>query len=492
MELTPSELWAQVLSAAQAGMPEQSFRTWLSTSQAVGFGEGSLIVEAPSAFHVEWIEDKYGRLLATFLEEILGRSLSLSFQAAPSAQLGPPPSAPAVQLTVPLGSEDRLFEELISPPVPGLDRESFPSGFSEGSNADSPEEVATARAASASLSQRYTFDRFIVGSNNQLASAASRAVAENPGRMYNPLFLYGGVGLGKTHLMQAIGHSVLERWPSRRVAYVSTERFMNELVASIQQGTTRDFRKRFRQIDLLLVDDVHFLERKEGTQEEFFHTFNALYDSGKQVVLTSDRPPKELGGMEARLVSRFEWGLVVDIKPPDYETRVAILLRKAQEDLLTLDEEVIDFVARSCTSSVRELEGAIIKLLAYSSLRREEITLDLARAALQGTLRSSPEDRRRVTPDHIRQAVGREWAISPDLLSSKKRTREITEPRQVAMYLIREHLDRSLQNIGAEFGGRDHSTVIHAVRKVSECLSTDPSFAERVHRVKKELSLDAL
>jgi len=487
MELTPAELWSKVLGAAQPGMPEQSFRTWLSTSQAVGFGDGCLVVEAPSAFHVEWIEDKYGGLLASLVEQLLGRPLSLSFQPSRKVDPGGDGSPPAVALSF---SDNGNPSPLFEPQTARASEAPFesPDLPEEDSVSDSS---SAARGSAANLNERYTFDRFVVGSNNQLASAASRAVAENPGRMYNPLFLYGGVGLGKTHLMQAVGHSVLQRWPARRVAYVSTERFMNELVASIQQGTTRDFRKRFRQIDLLLVDDVHFLERKEGTQEEFFHTFNALYDSGKQVVLTSDRPPKELGGMEDRLVSRFEWGLVVDIKPPDYETRVAILLRKAQDDLLTLDDEVVDFVARSCTSSVRELEGAIIKLLAYSSLRREEITLDLARAALAGTLRSSPDDRRRVTPDQIREAVGREWSISPEMLSSKKRTRDINEPRQVAMYLIREHLDRSLQNIGAQFGGRDHSTVIHAVRKVAETLRCDPDFEQRVRRVRKALSLES-
>jgi chromosomal replication initiator protein len=328
----------------------------------------------------------------------------------------------------------------------------------------------------------------VVGNNNQLASAASHAVAEQPARIYNPLFLYGGVGLGKTHLMHAVGHAVLEKRPHAQVAYVTTEQFMNELVTAIQQGTTPAFRRRFRQIDLLLVDDVHFLEKKESTQEEFFHTFNTLYDAGKQIILTSDRPPKELPGLEERLVSRFEWGLVADIKPPDYETRVAILQKKAGDDRLILDPDVIDFVARSCTSSVRELEGAVIKLLAYSSLRNEEISLELARIALQSILRGGIEGRSPLlSADRILDRVAREWGVTPDGVMSKKRTKEVTVPRQVTMYLIKDLLDESLVRIGRRFGGRDHSTVIHSIRKVEEDMKSDPAFAVRVERLREEM-----
>ncbi|HEY8469756.1 MAG TPA: chromosomal replication initiator protein DnaA, partial [Longimicrobiales bacterium] len=335
------------------------------------------------------------------------------------------------------------------------------------------------------LNERYTFDRFVVGANNQLAAAAAHAVAEAPARMYNPLFIYGGVGLGKTHLMHAIGHAVLAREPSKRVVYLSSERFTNELINAIQSGTTAEFRKLYRQIDLLLVDDIQFLEGKRQTQEEFFHTFNALYEAQRQIVLTSDRPPKEIPGLEERLVSRFEWGLVTDIKPPDLETRAAILRKKAEEDQLVLADEVLDFIARNCRSSVRELEGAIIKLLAYSSLTRREITIDLAREALGGVLRAQepPE----LTPDLIRAQVAQSWGVTVEALSSKRRTKDLTVPRQVAMYLMRQLLGLSLVEIGRLFGGRDHSTVIHSIEKVEQEMAADPAFRARVEAIRAEL-----
>jgi chromosomal replication initiator protein len=339
------------------------------------------------------------------------------------------------------------------------------------------------------MNARYTFDRFVVGGDNQLAAAASVAVAGKLARMYNPLFLYGGVGLGKTHLMHAIGNAILETDPTKRVAYVPSEQFTNDLVTSIQEGKTADFRRRYRLMDLLLVDDVHFLEGKERTQEEFFHTFNALYDAQKQIVLTSDRPPKEIPGLEERLVSRFEWGLVADIKAPDYETRVAILRKKAADDNLTLDTEVIDYIAHSCTSSVRELEGAVIKLLAYSSLKNLEISVPMAKKALQGTL--SPEEaegRPVATPQRIQELVASQWGVQTSGLASKSRTKDLTVPRQVAMYLIRELLDLPLVQIGFLFGGRDHSTVIHSVRKVEETMAVDPAFRSAVVELRKKLS----
>jgi chromosomal replication initiator protein len=288
--------------------------------------------------------------------------------------------------------------------------------------------------------------------------------------------------------MHAIGHMVLDRRPSAQVAYVTTERFMNELVNAIQQGTTPAFRRRFRLIDLLLVDDIHFLAQKESTQEEFFHTFNALYENGKQLVLTSDRPPKELPGVEDRLVSRFEWGLVADIKPPDYETRVAILQKKAALDGLVIDADVIDFIARSCTASVRELEGAVIKLLAYSSLRNEEINIELARAALQSMIRGGGgAEGGFLTPERIRDVVALGWNVRPDALISKRRTKDVTVPRQVAMFLIREILDAPLVRIGQAFGGRDHSTVIHSIRRVEEEMERSPDFASRVIELRQKL-----
>lgn len=472
MEFTASELWSQVLDTAKAGMAEQSYRTWLSGSSAVGLSDDELIVEAPSAFHVEWVEDKYGPVLAEILRRVSGRSVSLRFQSSrPTESRGSPEEDSLPSLEVSTASSASSLR--VSESAPELRR------------ADRGVEPRRSRSA---LNERYTFARFVVGSNNQLAAAAGHAVAERPGRIYNPLFLYGGVGLGKTHLMHAIGHAVLEARPDARIAYVTTERFMNELVGAIQTGTTRDFRRRFRHIDLLLVDDVHFLEQKESTQEEFFHTFNALHDAGKQIVLTSDRPPKELPGVEDRLVSRFEWGLVADIKPPDYETRVAILQKKAFDDDLVLEPEIIDFVARACTSSVRELEGAVIKLLAYSSLRNEEINLDLARTALHAVIRpGTTRDGPSVSPERIREAVARSWNVNPDSLASKRRTRDVMVPRQVAMYLIKEMLDESLVGIGRLFGGRDHSTVIHSIRRVQSEMHDDNDFALRVSRIRQTL-----
>jgi chromosomal replication initiator protein len=304
--------------------------------------------------------------------------------------------------------------------------------------------------------------------------------------MYNPLFIYGGVGLGKTHLMHAIGHAILSRDPGRRVAYISSERFTNDLIASIQEGRMADFRRRYREIDLLLIDDVHFLGEKERTQEEFFHTFNALHDAQRQIVMTSDRPPKEIPGLEERLVSRFEWGLVTDIKPPDLETRVAILRKKADEDQIALGDEVLEFIARNCRSNVRELEGAIIKLLAYSSLTRREITIELAREALGGVLvgADSPE----ITPALVKERVAQSWAVPVEALASKKRTKEVTVPRQVAMYLIRELLNMPLVEIGRQFGGRDHSTVIHSIQKVEEDLGRDDGFHARIQQLRTGLT----
>jgi chromosomal replication initiator protein len=507
MELTPSEVWERVLEAARTGgMPTQSFRTWLSGLRAAAITGDEILVETPSDFHTEWVEDKFGAGLAEIASRVTGRPVTLAFRTAEDGSF---PSVPDVEVTP---SGPGVVPGVRPAPPPGG---AFPpgapggegrreSGQGQGSHAPHPGNAAGSGNASArghgsetgalgggpGLNERYTFDRFVVGTNNQLAAAASHAVAESPARIYNPLFIYGGVGLGKTHLMHAVGHEILVRHPERRVAYVSAERFMNELVNAIQTGTTGAFRRHYRQMDLLLVDDVHFLVKKESTQEEFFHTFNTLYDAGKQIILTSDRAPKDLPGVEDRLVSRFEWGLVVDMKPPDYETRVAILRKKADDDRLVLEDAVIDFVARSCTSSVRELEGAIIKLLAYSSLKREEVTEALAREALDGMLRSSVGSGgpgARLTPEAIRARVAEAWGVSVEALQSRRRTKDLTVPRQVAMYLIKELLDESLVGIGRVFGGRDHSTVIHSIRKVEEEIEADRDFAERVRNVREAI-----
>ncbi len=459
MELTAVEAWARILERARTLLPDQTFRIWLGHTEPLALSQDVLTVAAGSEFAAEWIENHYGDMLAEVAERVVGQPMRVQFEHRVGAAVTAPDS-PAALATV--GA---------APAAPAAQSTPLPQPPS---------------TVGAPLNERYVFDRFVVGTNNQLAAAATRAVAEAPARMYNPLFIYGGVGLGKTHLMHAIGHAILARDPSKRVAYISSERFTNDLIASIQEGRMAEFRRRYREIDLLLIDDVHFLGEKERTQEEFFHTFNALHDAQRQIVMTSDRPPKEIPGLEERLVSRFEWGLVTDIKPPDFETRVAILRKKADEDQIALADEVLEFIARNCRSNVRELEGAVIKLLAYSSLTRREVTIDLAREALGGVLSGgeAPE----ITPTLIKERVAQSFGVTPDALSSKKRTKEVTMPRQVAMYLIRELLDLPLVEIGKQFGGRDHSTVIHSISKVEEDLAADDAFHARVQALRAELT----
>ncbi len=484
MELGASELWDRILDQARHSLPEQTFRTWLSSAKARSWQGGVLEVETTSRFHAEWLEDKYGQTLKKIAASLPEAPIALRFVSSKPSGVRQTPEVvvsdapPAEPLPDPAPKPDPpssvapsdVFQPKVRPrgPMPTTvdgPRSSTPSG----------------------LNPRYTFERFVVGSNSQLAQAASHAVAGKPARMYNPLFLYGGTGLGKTHLMHAIGNQILANNPGATVCYVPSEQFTNELVTSIKDGRTSDFRRRYRAMDLLLLDDVQFLRGKERTQEEFFHTFNTLYDAGHQVVLASDRHPKELGGLEDRLVSRFEWGLVADIKPPDYETRVAILHKKADEDQVNLDPEILDLIARSCQSSVRELEGAIIKLLAFSSLTRQDVTLAVARSAL-GVIAQQARDVDSLRPTSIRDRVAEAWGLTGNALASKRRTRDLMIPRQVAMFLIKQLSDCSLQAIGEAFGGRDHSTVIHSIRKVEERLDKDPEFRERLETLRREIS----
>ncbi len=451
MELTAHEAWSRILERARTKLPEPTFRIWLAETKPLALSQDLLAIGVGSEFAAEWIEDKYGRMLADLAEEVLGRRLTISVQH--HAEGRERPAGPTI-------------------PSPAQPSREQPSRA-----APAPEPVG------APLNDRYTFDRFVVGSNNQLAAAAARAVAESPARMYNPLFIYGGVGLGKTHLMHAVGHVLLARDPGRRVAYVSSEWFTNDLIASIQEGRMSEFRRRYREIDLLLIDDVHFLGEKERTQEEFFHTFNALYEAQRQIVVTSDRPPKEIPGLEERLVSRFEWGLVTDIRSPDLETRVAILRKKAEEGEIVIADEVLEYIAHHCRSNVRELEGAVIKLLAYSSLTQRDITIELAREALGGVL--APDAER--TPEAIRRRVAEAFNVPVEALTSRRRTKEVTVPRQVAMFLMRELLDLPLARIGEHFGGRDHSTVIHSIKKVEQEIAEDGAMRQRVERLRAEM-----
>jgi chromosomal replication initiator protein len=472
MELTAAEVWSRILDEARAALPEQAFRTWLAPTEAVAFSQDTLFVSTPNPFAADWVEDKYAEMLSGIGEQVFGRRFRLSIRCnePPGGARNGASGRAAPAFPEPLRLESPPMPERAAPPAPA---------------AAVPASGSGAAAPNAPLNDRYTFDRFVVGNNNQFAAATAHAVAEAPARMYNPLFLYGGVGLGKTHLMHAIGHAMLERDPGKRVMYLSSERFTNEMVGAIQGGTMADFRRQYRQIDLLLVDDIQFLEGKEGTQEEFFHTFNALHDAQKQIVLTSDRQPKEIG-LEDRLVSRFEWGLVADIKAPDFETRMAILRRKVEEDGLVIRgaEDVLTFIARNRTSSVREIEGAVIKLLAFSSLTGRPIDLALAQEALGGAMKSGGPASDQLSPERLRQKVAEAWNTSSEALQSKKRTKDLTVPRQVAMFLTREIFEMPLVEIGRLFGGRDHSTVIHSISKVEEDMAADPAFRQRVDQIR--------
>jgi chromosomal replication initiator protein len=415
----------------------------------------TIIVGSPDQFAADWNESKHAQLLTSLAPIALGHPLSVVFRVHEERKTR---------------NQMDLF---VAPPAAAT---ATVSGQKQGS-------------INTQLSERYTFDHFVIGKSNELAAAAAHAVSQAPGRVYNPLFLYGDTGLGKTHLMQAVAHAVMERQADIRITFIGTEQFTNEMIASIRERTTQEFRRRYRETDLLLVDDVQFLKGKESTQEEFFHTFNALYEAGRQIILTSDRPPSEIPGLEARLVSRFQWGMVADIELPDLEHRIAILRNKAMIDHLemTIPEDVIRFIAEHVRSNVRELEGSIIKLLAYASLKHREITVDVAREALRDKIRPG-ETATGVSvglnPETIQQAVAKDWGVTTEGLRSKTRTKALTAPRQVAMYLMRELLGLQLVEIGAAFGGRDHSTVIHSLERVGAMQREDPTFAQRLGRLR--------
>ena len=457
MSLTPAETWKRLLDRARQDIPEQTFRTWLEPTEALSIEGNVISIGVPDQFAADWNESKHADLFANYAPIALGYPLKVVFRV----------------------NEERKkrsqMDFFVAPP------------------ATSSAAVKNQQSASlAQLSDRYTFDHFVIGKSNELAAAAAHAVAQAPGKVYNPLFIYGDTGLGKTHLMQAIAHEIVERNPQTRITFVGTEQFTNELVSAIQTRSNAAFRRHYRETDLLLVDDVHFLKGKEATQDEFFHTFNALYEAGRQIVLTSDRAPSEIAGLESRLVSRFQWGMVADIELPDFEHRVAILKQKAQLDHLefTIPDDVIRFIAENVRSSVRELEGSIIKLLAYASLKHQDISVDVAREALRDKLRpdtSTDGTQPALSIPTIQQTVAREWGVTPEGLRSKTRTKTLTLPRQIAMFLARELLGTQLMEIGHAFGGRDHSTVIHSIEKITEATQSDPVFKTRVDKVRSTL-----
>jgi chromosomal replication initiator protein len=441
------QVWRAALGELQVSLSPANFETWLRDTALVDVDENRFRISVPNGFAKDWLESRYRSLISQTLARIVGYSVQVEFFISATE--------PAAD-----GSAGQLTDTGAGDAAP-LER--APATGSQHVRVE-PTRVGGEGGAS-NINPRYTFANFIVGSANRLAHAASLSVAERPGHAYNPLFLYGGVGLGKTHLMHAIGNQVTAKFPRKRVVYATSEKFTNEFITSIQQGKIDDFRGRYRRIDLLLIDDIQFIADKERTQEEFFHTFNAIHEDGKQIVLSSDRPPKAILTLEERLRSRFEWGLIADLTAPDLETRIAILRAKAEEGAVPVTSDVVEFVARKVVSNIRELEGALNRIIAYASMGATPISIELAQAVLSNVLYNPKK--RQITPERIAKAVSEYYGVGLDALRGQKRDKAIVMPRQIAMFLMREETDVSLLRIGAELGNRDHSTVLHACDKIT-------------------------
>ncbi len=426
-------IWEKTLESVSPFLSKPSFETWLKPTKPLSLENNIMIIEVPNDFAREWLESRYSPLLTTTIKELLEEEVELKF----------------------ITPDHKEVQKFASTPL----------------NVPQPSH----------LNPKYSFESFVVGESNRFAHAASLAVAEAPGKAYNPLFIYGGVGLGKTHLMQAIGHYALKHNPDYRVVYVSSEKFTNELINAIRFNRTPQFRDTYRNVDLLLVDDIQFFAGKESTQEEFFHTFNTLYESSRQIVISSDRPPKEIPTLEDRLRSRFEWGLITDIQAPDLETRIAILRKKASTEGWHLPNDVMVHIADQINSNIRELEGALIRIVAFASFHNRQISLDLANEVLKDVISSSSA--KRVTIPLIQQVVAEFFNLEIEDLKAQRRTKNVTYPRQIAMYLVRELTDYSLPKIGEEFGGRDHTTVIHSCEKIQDLIKSNPE----VDRIIKDL-----
>lgn len=444
-----ADLWNTALSKVEKKISKPSFDTWLKSTKAHSLQGDTLTITAPNEFARDWLEERYSQLISGIIYEITGENLTIKF-IIPQNQ----------------------SEEEISLPVP-------PKKANKGEDHHDLHNNM--------LNPKYIFDTFVIGSGNRFAHAASLAVAEAPAKAYNPLFIYGGVGLGKTHLMHAIGHYVQEHNPSAKVVYLSSEKFTNEFINSIRDNKAVEFRNKYRKVDVLLIDDIQFLAGKESTQEEFFHTFNTLHEESKQIIISSDRPPKEIPTLEDRLRSRFEWGLITDITPPDLETRVAILKKKAKAEGLDIPNEVMLYIANQIDSNIRELEGALIRVVAFSSLINKDINADLAAEALKDIIPNSKP--KVITILDIQRTVGQHYNVKLEDFKAKKRTKSVAFPRQIAMYLSRELTDFSLPKIGEEFGGRDHTTVIHAHEKISKLLSTDSALQKQLKEIHDQLKV---
>ena len=434
------DIWEKTLEIIKSELTEVSFNTWLKTIEPISYKNNQIVLGVPNVFTKGILEARYMVLISNALIEVTGEETNIKF--------------------------------------------SIPGDTIENNTNKNNNETNTGSFSSANLIPKYTFETFVIGNSNRFAHAACVAVAESPSKAYNPLFIYGGVGLGKTHLMNAIGHYILQNSPNTKVAYVSSETFTNELINSIRDDRNVEFRNKYRKVDVLLVDDIQFIAGKESTQEEFFHTFNALHESNKQIIISSDSPPKDIPTLEDRLRNRFEWGLITDIQPPDFETRTAILRKKAQMEDIDIPDEVMLLIAKKIQSNIRELEGALIRIVAYSSLTNSEITVDLASEALKEIFSSKA---RQLNVDLIKEIVSNKYNIKMEDFESRKRTRAIAFPRQIAMYLTRELTDLSLPKIGEEFGGRDHTTVLHAHDKITNDIKDDRALNESIKSMIEEL-----
>ncbi|MGG7144985.1 chromosomal replication initiator protein DnaA [Clostridium nigeriense] len=442
-------LWEKTLNIIKGEMSEVSFNTWIKSCEPISISSNTIKISVPNSFTQDILEKRYKDLVVNSIEAACSKLYGVDFIVASDIQ-----------------EVDEKEEK--------------------NTKLDDKSSVTVNDEMSSTLNPKYTFDSFVIGNSNRFAHAASLAVAEAPAKAYNPLFIYGGVGLGKTHLMHAIGHYALQNNSNAKVVYVSSEKFTNELINAIKDDKNEEFRNKYRNVDILLIDDIQFIAGKERTQEEFFHTFNELHDANKQIILSSDRPPKEIPTLEDRLRSRFEWGLIADIQPPDFETRMAILKKKADVEKLNVANEVMVYIATKIKSNIRELEGALIRIVAYSSLTNRPITVELASEALKDII--SNKQNKNVTIDVIQDVVAAYFNLRVEDLKSQRRTRNVAYPRQIAMYLSRKLTDMSLPKIGEEFGGRDHSTVIHAYEKISDTLNTDESLQHTVNDITKKLT----
>ena len=455
MDAQLNNLWEQALNIIKGEISEISFNTWIKSCTTISISDNILKLSVPNEFTKGILDTRYKDLLIQALKIVTSRKFKIEFYL-----------------------ESDLEEE--------KENEEKQKEEKKDNTNDVDGSIVVSDEMSATLNPKYTFQSFVIGNSNRFAHAASLAVAESPAKAYNPLFIYGGVGLGKTHLMHAIGHYILQENPKAKVVYVSSEKFTNELINAIKDDKNEEFRNKYRKVDVLLIDDIQFIAGKERTQEEFFHTFNALHEENKQIILSSDRPPKEIPTLEDRLRSRFEWGLIADIQPPDFETRMAILKKKADVEGLSVPNEVMVYIATKIKSNIRELEGALIRIIAYSSLTNRDVSVDLASEALKDII--SNKESAPVTVKTIQESVANYYNLRIEDLKSQRRTRNIAYPRQIAMYLSRKLTDMSLPKIGEEFGGRDHTTVIHAYEKISENLKTDEGLQSMINDITKKLT----